>query len=134
MKMKERNTQLKTALGAMVNVETAKALASVPVEDTVNRCGNVAYSVDDELRLIAMLNTLKIQNQYYRDEDTMLRELRDLIERIGMNKPYFLSQAIVYSRCMGEGMRTINQLAATLAAAEAGLTVINTEMQTRMIF
>ena len=58
MKMKERNTQLKTALGAMVNVETAKALASVPVEDTVNRCGNVAYSVDDELRLIAMLNTL----------------------------------------------------------------------------
>ena len=59
--MKERNTQLKTALGAMVNVETAKALASVPVEDTVNRCGNVAYSVDDELRLIAMLNTLKIE-------------------------------------------------------------------------
>lgn len=33
-----------------------------------------------------------------------------------MKKPYFLAQAIVYSRCMGEGMRTINQLAATLAA------------------
>jgi hypothetical protein len=116
MKMKERNTQLKTALGAMVNVETAKALASVPVEDTVNRCGNVAYSVDDELRLIAMLNTLKIEPQFYRSENETMRELRDLIERIGLKDPYFVAQAIVYSRCKGEGMRSINHLAAALLA------------------
>jgi len=116
MKMKERNAQLKSALGAMATKERIQEVASIPAEDTVNRQGLPAYSLSDELRLLSMLNTLKIQNQYYRDEDTMLRELRDLIERIGMNKPYFLAQAIVYSRCMGEGMRSINQLAATLAA------------------
>jgi len=116
MKMKERNAQLKNALGAMATKERIAEVASIPAEDTVNRQGLPAYSLSDELRLLSMLNTLKIQNQYYRDEDTMLRELRDLIERIGMNKPYFLAQAIVYSRCMGEGMRAINQLAATLAA------------------
>ena len=116
MKMKERNAQLKNALGAMATKERITEVASIPAEDTVNRQGLPAYSLTDELRLLSMLNTLKIQNQYYRDEDTMLRELRDLVERIGMNKPYFLAQAIVYSRCMGEGMRAINQLAATLAA------------------
>lgn len=116
MKMKERNAQLKNALGAMATKERIAEVASIPAEDTKNRQGLPAYSLTDELRLLSMLNTLKIQNQYYRDEDTTLRELRDLIERIGMNKPYFLAQAIVYSRCMGEGMRAINQLAATLAA------------------
>ena len=116
MKMKERNAQLKNALGAMATKERVQEVASIPAEDTVNRQGLPAYSLSDELRLLSMLNTLKIQDQYYRDEDTMLRELRDLIEKIGMNEPYFLAQAIVYSRCMGEGMRSINQLAATLAA------------------
>ena len=90
MKMKERNAQLKNALGAMATKERIAEVASIPAEDTVNRQGLPAYSLTDELRLLSMLNTLKIQNQYYRDEDTMLRELRGLVERIGMNKPYFL--------------------------------------------
>jgi hypothetical protein len=116
MKMKDRNNQLKHALGAMVNVETAKALASVPVEDTTNRCGYGAYSLDDELRLISMLNTLKLEPQFYRSENQTMKELRDLIERIGLKDPYFVAQAIVYSRCKGEGMRSINHLAAALLA------------------
>ena len=60
-----------------------------------------------------MLNTLKIQNQFYRSEDETMVELRDLIERLD---PYFVAQAVVYSRCMGEGMRSINHLAAALVA------------------
>ena len=116
MKMKERNAQLKSALGAMATKERIQEVASMPKEDTRNIQGYKAYSLSDEFRLITMLNTLKVQNQYYRSEDKIMKELRDLIERIGMKKPYFLAQAIVYSRCMGEGMRTINQLAATLAA------------------
>jgi len=116
MKMKDRNAQLKNALGAMATKERIAEVASIPTEDTINREGCPAYSLVDELRLLSMLNTLKIQNQYYRSEDEMLQELRDLIERIGMNKPYFLAQCIVYSRCLGAGMRSINQLAATLAA------------------
>lgn len=116
MKMKDRNAQLKNALGAMASVETVKEVASIPQEDTVNRQGYAAYSLADELRLLSMLNTLKIQDQYYRSEDEILVELRDLVEKIGLKDPYFLAQAIVYSRCCGEGMRSINQLAATLAA------------------
>ena len=116
MKMRERNAQLKMALGAMASKERVKEVASIPDEDTVNRQGYAAYSVADELRLLSMLNTLKIQDQYYRSEDEILVELRDLIEKIGLKDPYFLAQCIVYSRCCGEGMRSINQLAATLAA------------------
>jgi len=114
--MKDRNAQLKMALGAMASKETVKEVASIPDEDTVNRQGFKAYSVADELRLLSMLNTLKIQDQYYRSEDEILVELRDLVEKIGLKDPYFLAQCIVYSRCCGEGMRSINQLAATLAA------------------
>jgi hypothetical protein len=116
MKMKERNAQLKSALGAMATKERIQEVASMPKEDTRNIQGYKAYSLTDEFRLITMLNTLKVKDQYYRSEDKMMKELRDLIERIGLKNPYFLAQAIVYSRCMGEGMRTINQLAATLAA------------------
>lgn len=114
--MKERNAQLKSALVGMTTKEIVKEVNNIPVEDTVNRQGYAAYSLSDELRLISMLNTLKLEPQYYRSENDTMRELRELVERIGLRDPYFLCQAIVYSRCMGEGMRSINHLAATLAA------------------
>ena len=116
MKMKERNGQLKSALGAMVPKERIIAVNSIPEENTVNRQGYKAYTLDDELRLISMLNTLKIEPQFYRSENQIMIELRDLIERIAIKDPYFVAQAIVYSRCLGEGMRTINHLAAALLA------------------
>lgn len=116
MKMKDRNSQLKSALGAMASKETVREVASIPVEDTVNRQGHKAYSLDDELRLLTMLNTLKIQPQFYRSENETMRELRDLVEKVGVKDCKFLAQSIVYSRCMGEGMRSINHLAAALAA------------------
>lgn len=116
VKMKERNGQLKSSLGAMAPKERILAANSIPKEDTVNRQGHAAYSLDDELRLIAMLNTLKLEPQYYRSENETMRELRDLIERIALRDPYFVAQAIVYSRCVGEGMRSINHLAAALLA------------------
>ena len=114
--MKDRNEQLKSALGKMASKEVVTEVSNIPDEDTVNRQGYAAYSLADELRLLSMLNTLKIQDQYYRNEDEILVELRDLIEKIGLKDPYFLAQTIVYSRCCGAGMRSINQLAATLAA------------------
>lgn len=116
MKMKERNTQLKNALGAMASKETVKAVAAIPKENTKNRQGCPAYSLSDELRLISMLNTIKLEPQFYRSENQTMRELRDLIERIGLKDPYFVAQAIVYSRCLGEGMRSVNHLAAALLA------------------
>lgn len=115
-KMKDRNAQLQSALGAMAPVKRIVEANNVPVEDAVNRQGHKAYSIDDELRLIAMLNTLKLEPQYYRSENETMRELRDLIERIGLKDPYFVCQAIKYSRCMRDGMRSINHLAAALVA------------------
>ena len=116
MKMKERNTQLKNALGTMASKETVKAVAAIPKENAKNRQGCAAYSLSDELRLISMLNTIKLEPQFYRNENQTMRELRDLIERIGLKDPYFVAQAIVYSRCLGEGMRSVNHLAAALLA------------------
>lgn len=114
--MKDRNSQLKRNLGAIASKETVAEIQSLPKEDTVNRQGFAAYSLSDELRLLTMLNTLKIKDQYYRSEDEQLVELRDLVERIASKDPYFVCQAIIYSRCMGEGMRSINHLAAALVA------------------
>lgn len=116
MKMKDRNAALRKSLGSMASVETAKTMQNIPDEDTVNRCGAPAYAVDDELRLIGMLNTLKLEPQFYRSENQTMVELRDLIERIALKDPYFVAQCIVYSRCKGEGMRSINHLAAALLA------------------
>ena len=116
VKMKERNGQLKSSLGAMAPKERIVASNSIPKENTTNRQGYKAYSLDDELRLLSMLNTLKLEPQFYRSENQTMRELRDLIERIALKDPYFVAQAIVYSRCVGEGMRSINHLAAALLA------------------
>ena len=116
VKMKERNGQLKSSLGAMAPKARVVAANSIPKENTTNRQGHAAYSLDDELRLISMLNTLKLEPQFYRSENQTMRELRDLIERLALKDPYFVAQAIVYSRCVGEGMRSINHLAAALLA------------------
>ena len=116
VKMKERNGQLKSSLGAIAPKERVVASNSIPKENTTNRQGYKAYSLDDELRLLSMLNTLKLEPQFYRSENQTMRELRDLIERIALKDPYFVAQAIVYSRCVGEGMRSINHLAAALLA------------------
>lgn len=114
VKMNSRNEQLKSTLGAMATKERVAEIKNVPVEDTKNIQGYAAYSLPDRLRLVTMLNTLKVQPQFYRSENQTLIELRDLIERVASVDPYFVAQAIVWSRCLGEGMRSINHLAAAL--------------------
>lgn len=115
-KMKSRNAQLKSALGAMAPKERVQEVLKIPKEDAKNRQGFAAYSLPEELRLISMLCTLKLEPQYYRSENQTMKELRDLIERIGSKDPYFVAQAIVYARCMADGMRSINHLGAALLA------------------
>lgn len=116
MKMKERNSQLKNVLGGMATPERVKEAQSIAQYDAANQQGYQAYALEDELRLIGMLNTLKVENQYHRTENKTIEELQALIERLALKDPYFVAQAIVYSRCVGEGMRTINHLAAVLVA------------------
>lgn len=112
-KMKDRNVQLKSALTGLSSKETVEEIKNIPQEDTLNRQGFFAYSLPKELRLLTLLNTTKLQSQFYRTVDETMVELRDLIEHLD---PYFVAQAIVYSRCMGDGMRAVNQLGAALLA------------------
>lgn len=114
--MKKRNAQLKEALGRIPTKEVIKEVSNIPEYDTTNREGHAAYSMEDELKLIAMLNTLKLEPQFYRSENEIITELKDLVYRLAQKDPYFVAQAIVWSRCCGEGMRTVNHLAAALLA------------------
>lgn len=86
-----------------------------PENKTVNRQGLPAYSLDDSLHLLALLNTVKVEDQYYRSENEVIKEVHDLIDKLSYD-PYFLAQMIVWSRCKGEGMRSINHLAAAFLA------------------
>lgn len=113
----KNNQLLKKSLGSLPTKERIVESTNMPAPDTTNRCGAPAYSLSDELRLLSMLNTLKLEgDQYYRSESETMKELRNLIEKIAMKDPYFVAQMIVWSRCKGEGMRSINHLAATLLA------------------
>ena len=110
------NNELKNVLGAIPTKERIVESRNLPDYDAKNRQGLPAYKVEDELHLLAMLNTLKLEPQFYRSESETMKELRDLIEKIALKDPYLVAQMIVWSRCKGEGMKTINHLAATLLA------------------
>lgn len=107
--MNVRNLNLKESLGKMSEV-----IENLPVPDTVNLEGHEAYSIDKELQLLSVLNTLKMEPQYYQETSDQLIRLQNLIEAVAAKDPYFVAQCIVYSRCVGSGMRTVNHVAAAL--------------------
>lgn len=112
-----RNQKLTDNLAKMpVSVEAAKTSAAIPEYNAKNRQGYNAYAIEDEVRLVSMLNTLKLENQFYRSDKEQMKEIQDLIEKIAVTDPYFVAQAIVWSRCLGEGMRSINHVAAAVLA------------------
>ena len=113
---KFRNANLRQQLGGMSPKANLVASVSIPAPDTTNLQGKSAYKVDKWLRLLSMLNTLKLEAQFYRSEMTQMIELRNLIDECAKENVYLTAQCIVYSRCVGEGMRSINHLAATLLA------------------
>ena len=112
-----RNQKLTDSLDKMpVSVEAAKTAANIPNYNAKNRQGYDAYAIEDELRLVSMLNTLKVENQFYRYNEDQMLEIQALVEKIALKDPYFVAQAIVWSRCLGEGMRSINHVAAAVLA------------------
>lgn len=116
MKMKEKRQLIENNIGNLASKGQLDECKSIQNEDTKNLNDFVAYSVEDEISLLTMLNTLKLKEQFYRTEGDQLSSLRDLVYKVGMKDPYLLAQMIVYSRCMGEGMRAVNHVAAALAA------------------
>lgn len=114
--MAKRNEILKNNLNGLKPKENLVATNAIPNPNTKNLQGYAAYSLDDKLKLLSILNTSKVEEQYYRSAGESLNYLKGLISNIAKEDPYFVAQAIVYSRCKGEGMRTINHVAAVLLA------------------
>ena len=112
--MKTRNLNLKKALGRMITPAIQNELVNLPNPDAKNLNGHDAYAIPEELQLLSMLNTLKMEPQAYRETSEQLMALQNLIATLGSKDPYFVAQAIVYSRCMRDGMRTVNHIAAAL--------------------
>jgi len=116
-KFSNRNQKLTDSLEKMpVSQEALKTSSAIPEYNTKNRQGYDAYAIADELKLVSMLNTLKLENQFYRSDKEQMAEIQELIEKLAMHDPYFVAQAIVWSRCLGEGMRSINHVAAAVLA------------------
>lgn len=113
---KFRNDKLRSTLAGMQPQANLVEAVNIPKPDTKNRQGHAAYSQDKWLRLLTMLNTLKLENQFYRSETETMKELKGLVDECAKEDAYFVAQSIVYSRCVGEGMRSINHLAASYLA------------------
>lgn len=114
--MSKTNSRLASVIGEKKPKEKLVAANKVPTPDTKNISGAKAYRQDKWLRLLTMLNTLKLQNQYYRNEVQTLKELKTLIKECATEDGYLTCQCIVYSRCLGEGMRTISHAASIFIA------------------
>jgi len=113
---KFRNQNLRNSLASMQPKSELVEARAIPKPNTTNRQGHEAYSLDKWLRLLTMLNTLKLENQFYRSENETMRELKSLVDSCAKEDTYLAAQCIVYSRCVGEGMRSVNHLAASYLA------------------
>jgi 60 kDa SS-A/Ro ribonucleoprotein len=113
---KFRNQNLRDELAAIKPKPKLVEAVSIPKPNTKNRQGHEAYSLDSWLRLLTMLNTLKLENQFYRSESETMKELKELVDTCAKEDSYLVAQCIVYSRCVGEGMRSVNHLAASYLA------------------
>ena len=114
--MSKTNSKLAAALGTKAPKENLVVANSVPKPDTTNLQGKPAYSQDIWLQLVSLLNTSKLENQYYRSVTGTVQTLQKLIAQCAKEDLYLTCQCIVYSRCLGEGMRTVNQAAAVFIA------------------
>ena len=110
---KFRNKNLADKLATMKPKSNLVAAKAIPKPDTSNIQGYKAYGLDKWLRLLSLLNVSKLENQYYRSENEVIREVRGLVAECAKENTYLTAQCIVYSRCVGEGMRSVNHLAAT---------------------
>ena len=69
----------------------------------VNRAGGEAFEQSNELKLVSILLTSFVKDQYYRSGKTTLKELTDAISAVD---PLFAAKAVIYAR-NEFGMRSI---------------------------
>lgn len=114
--MNKTNSKLAGVIGSKKPKENLVAGNSIPKPDTTNKQGLPAYAQDKWLTLLTMLNTLKLEPQYYRSQAQTFKDLDKLIHECAKEDTYLTCQCIVYSRCIGEGMRTISHAASVIIA------------------
>ena len=114
--MSKTNSKLAAVIGTKQPKTNLVNANKIPKPDTTNQQGLPAYSQDKWLTLLTMLNTLKLEPQYYRSVTNTLKELQTLIDNCAKEDLYLTCQCIVYSRCLGEGMRTISHASSVFIA------------------
>ena len=114
--MSKTNSKLASVIGTKQPKTNLVNANKIPKPDTTNQQGLPAYSQDKWLTLLTMLNTLKLEPQYYRSVTNTLKELQTLIDQCAKEDLYLTCQCIVYSRCLGEGMRTISHASSVFIA------------------
>ena len=114
--MSKTNSKLASVIGSKQPKTNLVNANKIPKPDTTNQQGLPAYSQDKWLTLLTMLNTLKLEPQYYRSVTNTLKELQTLIDQCAKEDLYLTCQCIVYSRCLGEGMRTISHASSVFIA------------------
>ena len=114
--MSKTNSKLAAVIGTKQSKTNLVNANKIPKPDTTNQQGLPAYSQDKWLTLLTMLNTLKLEPQYYRSVTNTLKELQTLIDQCAKEDLYLTCQCIVYSRCLGEGMRTISHASSVFIA------------------
>ena len=114
--MSKTNSKLASVIGTKQPKPNLVNASKIPTPDTTNKQGYAAYSQDKWLTLLTMLNTLKFEPQYYRSQTQTLKELQTLIDNCAKEDLYLTCQCIVYSRCLGEGMRTISHASSVFIA------------------
>ena len=92
---KFRNQNLRNSLASMQPKSELVEARAIPKPNTTNRQGHEAYSLDKWLRLLTMLNTLKLENQFYRSENETMRELKSLVDSCAKEDTYLAAQCIV---------------------------------------
>ena len=114
--MSKTNSKLASVIVSKQPKSNLVNARNIPTPDTTNQQGYAAYSQDKWLTLLTMLNTLKFEPQYYRSVTNTLKELQTLIDQCAKEDLYLTCQCIVYSRCIGEGMRTISHASSVFIA------------------
>ena len=108
---KRRNISVNELVSGLKPQDNLVAAISVPKPNTKNISEHEAYEKDKWHKLLTMLNTLKIEDQFYKSAPQTVVDLKRVVDECAKEDAYLVAQCIVYSRCVADGMRTVTQLA-----------------------
>ena len=118
--MSKTNELLKNSLSSIKKnkekQEVKKIKKSLPKRDTKNISGKKAFKLEPFLDLLTMLNTLKLEPQFYATANEQVSRLHNLIDTCVSINLILTCKCVVWSRKFGAGMRTISHIASVFLA------------------